>query len=217
MELSEKIIRIREENGLTQEQMAERLFVTRQAISKYERGLSCPSLDVLRLLCKEFNVNMDDLLGIGEKEKGEEYKAIGYRHHGFALLYGLLFLFLLGVLIAFNVLSPSSNAEIWEIAFYDVVLGFIALMLAYMLFLSIFPLGGTLVEYNGHGLRVKTLKGKAEIPFSRISAVEIKTHGNWNSGRLLIRTFGANYSVYPLKDLNQVKTIIDEVKSDRRF
>ena len=72
MELSEKIIRIREENGLTQEQMAERLFVTRQAISKYERGLSCPSLDVLRLLCKEFNVNMDDLLGIGEKEKGEE-------------------------------------------------------------------------------------------------------------------------------------------------
>lgn len=90
-------------------------------------------------------------------------------------------------------------------------------MLAYMLFLSIFPLGGTLVEYNGYGLLVKTLKGKAEIPFSRISAVEIKTHGNWNSGRLLIRTFGANYSVYPLKDLNQVKTIIDEVKSDRRF
>lgn len=217
MELSEKIIRIREENGLTQEQMAERLFVTRQAISKYERGLSCPSLDVLRLLCKEFNVNMDDLLGIGEKEKGEEYKAIGYRHHGFALLYGLLFLFLLGALIAFNALSPSSNAEIWEIAFYDVILGFIALMLAYMLFLSIFPLGGTLVEYNGYGLLVKTLKGKAEIPFSRISAVEIKTHGNWNSGRLLIRTFGANFSVYPLKDLNQVKTIIDEVKSDKRF
>ena len=90
MELSERIIRIREENGLTQEQMAERLFVTRQAISKNERGLSCPSLDVLRLLCKEFNVNMDDLLGIGEK--GEEYKAIGYRHHGFALLYGLLLL-----------------------------------------------------------------------------------------------------------------------------
>ena len=131
MELSERIIRIREENGLTQEQMAERLFVTRQAISKYERGLSCPSLDVLRLLCKEFNVNMDDLLGIGEK--GEEYKAIGYRHHGFALLYGLLLLFLLGVLIAFNVLSASSYAEIREIAFYDVILGFIALMLAYML------------------------------------------------------------------------------------
>lgn len=63
-------------------------------------------MDVFRLLCKEFNVNMDDLLGIGEKEKGEEYKAIGYRHHGFALLYGLLFLFLLGALIAFNVLFP---------------------------------------------------------------------------------------------------------------
>lgn len=143
MELSKRIIRIREENGLTQEQMAERLFVTRQAISKNERGLSCPSLDVLRLLCKEFNVNMDDLLGIGEKEKGEEYKAIGYRHHGFALLYGLLLLFLLGVLIAFNVLSASSYAEIREIAFYDVILGFIALMLAYMFFLSVFPLGGT--------------------------------------------------------------------------
>lgn len=64
---------------------------------------------------------------------------------------------------------------------------------------------------------VKTLKGKAEIPFSRISAVEIKTYGNWNSGRLVIRTFGANYSVYPLKDLNQIKTIIDEVNANRRF
>lgn len=75
MELSERIIRIREENGLTQEQMAERLFVTRQAISKYERGLSCPSLDVLRLLCKEFNVNMDDLLGIGEKGRNTRQSA----------------------------------------------------------------------------------------------------------------------------------------------
>ena len=59
------------------------------------------------------------------------------------MLYGLLLLFLLGVLIAFNVLSPSSYAEIWEIAFYDVILGLIALMLAYMFFLSVFPLGGT--------------------------------------------------------------------------
>ena len=54
-------------------------------------------------------------------------------------------------------------------------MGFIALMLAYMLFLSVFPLGGILDEYNGYDLRVKTLKGKAEIPFSCISAVEI----NW--------------------------------------
>ena len=54
MNLSEKIIKIREENNLTQDEMAEKIFVTRQAISKWERGISYPSLDVLRLISKEF-------------------------------------------------------------------------------------------------------------------------------------------------------------------
>lgn len=52
MALYEKIIKIREANNLTQQQLADRVFVTRQAVSKWERGLAYPSLDTLRLISK---------------------------------------------------------------------------------------------------------------------------------------------------------------------
>lgn len=87
MNLSDKIIKIREENNLTQGQMAERIFVTRQAISKWERGISYPSLDVLRLISKEFKITMNNLLDVSENEKNKEYKPIGFKHYGFIILY----------------------------------------------------------------------------------------------------------------------------------
>lgn len=77
MNLSEKIIKIREENNLTQDEMAEKIFVTRQAISKWERGISYPSLDVLHLISKEFKISMNNLLDVNENEKSKEYKPIG--------------------------------------------------------------------------------------------------------------------------------------------
>lgn len=57
MNLAEKIIKIRQENNLTQDEMAQKLFVTRQAVSKYERGISYPSLDVIYLISKEFKIS----------------------------------------------------------------------------------------------------------------------------------------------------------------
>ena len=46
MNIGEKIIKIRKEHNLTQEEMANELYLTRQAISKYERNISYLSLDV---------------------------------------------------------------------------------------------------------------------------------------------------------------------------
>ena len=86
-----------------------------------------------------------------------------------------------------------------------------------MLIQSIFPINSILVEYNDFGIRIKTLKGIKEIPFAKIMALEIKTHGNYTAGRLIIKTADINYIVYPLKDLNQVKTILDEVKILNRY
>ena len=48
--LSEKIYTLRRKNGLSQEQLAERIGVSRQAVSKWEGGLSVPELDNLRSL-----------------------------------------------------------------------------------------------------------------------------------------------------------------------
>lgn len=217
MNLSEKIIKIREENNLTQDEMAEKIFVTRQAISKWERGVSYPSLDVLRLISKEFKISMNNLLDVSENEKNKEYKPIGFKHYGFIILYVAMLFIVGGVMAVFNILSIEANAEIWELAVYNSLLCLVLASVIYLLIQSLIPFSSVLVEYNDYGIRIKTLKGTKEIPFQKITSLEIKTHGNWTAGRLTVRTFNENYTVYPLKDLNQVKTVIDEVKVLNRY
>lgn len=53
--------------GWTQEQLASRLFVTRQAISKWERGLNIPDYDSLLHLSELFNLTINDILKSSEK------------------------------------------------------------------------------------------------------------------------------------------------------
>ena len=59
--LSEKIYSLRRKNGLSQEQLAEKIGVSRQAVSKWEGGLSTPELDKLRALSECFQITMDEL------------------------------------------------------------------------------------------------------------------------------------------------------------
>lgn len=66
MELSEKIYKLRKERGLTQEQVAEKLFVSRTAVSKWETGRGTPSMESLQMLSKFFNVTLDELLKADE-------------------------------------------------------------------------------------------------------------------------------------------------------
>lgn len=62
MELNEKLKALRVERGLTQEQLAQRLYVSRTAVSKWETGGGCPNLDSLQALARIFDVSVDDLL-----------------------------------------------------------------------------------------------------------------------------------------------------------
>ena len=59
--LSEKIYSLRRKLGLSQEQLAEKIGVSRQAISKWEGGLSTPELDKLKALSECFQITMDEL------------------------------------------------------------------------------------------------------------------------------------------------------------
>ena len=62
MKLNEKLFQCRKRCGLSQEELAERLGVSQQAVSKWELGTALPELDKLRLLAKEFGVSADWLL-----------------------------------------------------------------------------------------------------------------------------------------------------------
>ena len=59
--LSERIYTLRRKQGMSQEQLAERIGVSRQAISKWEGGLSTPELDKLKALSECFGVTLDEL------------------------------------------------------------------------------------------------------------------------------------------------------------
>lgn len=66
MEFHEKLQKLRKARGLTQEELAEALFVSRTAISKWESGRGYPNIDSLKEIASFFSVTVDELLS-GEK------------------------------------------------------------------------------------------------------------------------------------------------------
>lgn len=63
METKEILKQLREKNNLTQEQMAEQVMVTRQAVSRWENGETQPNTDTLKIISKKFGISINSLLG----------------------------------------------------------------------------------------------------------------------------------------------------------
>ena len=66
MEFNERLQELRKQKGLTQEELAEALYVSRTAVSKWESGRGYPNIDSLKALSKYFSVTIDELLSGGE-------------------------------------------------------------------------------------------------------------------------------------------------------
>ena len=90
MEFHEKLQELRKNRGLTQEELAEALYVSRTAISKWESGRGMPSIESLKAISKFFAVTLDDLLSSEELlvivEDDHKQKEMHIRD----LIYGLL-------------------------------------------------------------------------------------------------------------------------------
>lgn len=67
VDFSDKLKNLRNAKGLTQQQLADRLNITKSMISAYETNMRLPSLDIIIRLSKIFNVTSDYLLGIETK------------------------------------------------------------------------------------------------------------------------------------------------------
>ena len=63
MEVREVLLKLRSNQNLTQDQMAERLHVTRQAVSRWETGETQPNTEMLKVISREFDVSINTLLG----------------------------------------------------------------------------------------------------------------------------------------------------------
>ena len=90
MEFHEKLQELRKSRGLTQEEVAEILFVSRTAVSKWESGRGMPSIESLKAISKFFAVTLDDLLSSEEllviAEDDHKQKEMHIRD----MIYGLL-------------------------------------------------------------------------------------------------------------------------------
>lgn len=62
METKNIILKLRMQKGLSQDELAEKIMVTRQAVSRWENGETVPNTETLKLLSKEFDVSINTLL-----------------------------------------------------------------------------------------------------------------------------------------------------------
>ena len=63
MNFNEKLLELRKKEGFSQEELAEKVNVSRQSVSKWESGQSTPEMDKLILLSNIFNISIDELVG----------------------------------------------------------------------------------------------------------------------------------------------------------
>ena len=100
MEFNEKLQYFRKKSNLTQEELAEKLFVSRTAISKWESGRGMPSISSLKAISEVFNVSVDELLSseeiieVAEKENKENMKSFKNIIFGIMDLMSIIFLFI---------------------------------------------------------------------------------------------------------------------------
>lgn len=94
------ILDLRKQNKMTQKELADKLNVTAQAVSKWENGRGIPDIEILQRISTEFNVNIDSILN-GEKGK----KKISMKY----LLIILLVIILLGIVIYLLLNSKDYN------------------------------------------------------------------------------------------------------------
>ena len=90
MEFNQKLQELRKQKGLTQEELATSLYVSRTAISKWESGRGYPNIDSLKAIAKFFSVTVDELLSTDEMLTIAEADTIRKEKRFRDLIYGLL-------------------------------------------------------------------------------------------------------------------------------
>ena len=100
MNFGEKIQKLRNQNKWTQENLAEKLYVSRTAVSKWESGKGYPNIDSLKEIANIFNITIDELLsseeiiGIAKSENNTNIKKANNLIYGLLDVISILFIFL---------------------------------------------------------------------------------------------------------------------------
>ena len=90
MEFNEKLQELRKQKGITQEELAKKLYVSRTAISKWESGRGYPNIDSIKAISKFFSITIDELLSTDEALMIAEEESKEKEKHFCDLAFGLL-------------------------------------------------------------------------------------------------------------------------------
>ena len=167
MKFYENLKYLRKESNFTQEELAEKLSVSRQAVTKWESGQSLPDIENLKQLSDIFGVTMDSLVGDIETKKdsimNKKINDIGY------FIFALLFLLVDIFLSIFNFFKKiTSNETITAIAtILIIIMSFAVFVLSIQLYLR--NTKGKIVNMknteDGRKERLKDILEKAKFGF----------------------------------------------------
>lgn len=162
MKFNEKLQNLRKQKGITQQQLAEALFVSRTAISKWESGKGYPSIDSIKLLADFFSVTVDELLScnqllcIAEEDKNKT------KNHFLDILFGLLdisvVLFLLLPLFA-----QRTENSVLSVPLLSLSVNTVYLKVTYFIIIGITALFGVLTLAFQNCTKAFWLKNKSVI------------------------------------------------------
>lgn len=130
MTLGQKIKGLRKNKGLSQEDLANKLNVSRQAVSKYEKDINEPNIDTIKRISKYFNVDLEYLLNddsLDSKDESKNNISNNVNNKNIVLYYILLIISILIIILCFiwSLIDPRSNPNfgegfyLWYIPFYS--------------------------------------------------------------------------------------------------
>ena len=159
MEFNEKLQELRKNKGLTQEELAEALYASRTAISKWESGRGYPNIDSLKEISKFFSVTIDELLSgekllsIAEKENKANLQRMC------SLLFGIVDLFSF-MLIVLPLYPNPINGYIYSVNLFSYTdTAFFNIILYWVSYLALIVMGITKIALT----QLKTERGQSII------------------------------------------------------
>ena len=145
MELNEKLQELRKQKGLTQEQLAERLYVSRTAISKWESGRGYPNIESLKAIARLFSVSLDELLSADEIVTIAEEEQKQTKTHLCDLVFGMLDL-CMALLLFLPLFATRTEGTIQNASLLTIETSTHALKVAYIsIVISLVLMGGLML------------------------------------------------------------------------
>ena len=172
MEFNEKLQELRKNKGLTQEELANDLYVSRTAISKWESGRGYPNIDSLKAISKYFSVSLDDLLS------SEEILDVAENEHKIKeqriqdIVYGLLDCSLIMFMIL-PFFGQRVNGVIQEVSLLNLTECEVYVKVPYLIGITIIVLFGvlTLALQGNHNVFWFKNKSKISLGLSTVMAI----------------------------------------------